>query len=485
MRRVAKPLAIVLVVPIVVTVLGLLGRSNWEARIDPLLARMMAAQQALPGGSSQARPSLALVCADSRLGPQFPPCRTFDLFSVVIRISAVVGGAGLVWLAALFGAGQWLGGDRRRMARLFQPALAAATLGTAALGLCQGLLAVLAVEVGAGALWLEPVERVPGSLLLVAIAAGAGWALAMGSVAFSLIKRPPLTVVGLALDLAGQRAFTGMLESVALAVGAERPDNVVVCLVPWLFVTEMRVTCLERRVSGRTLCLSLPLARLLSVDELRAQLAHELAHYSPGQVAFTSRVAAPLAGVRRAMMALEGRSHGIRGVVTTPPLALLSVFMDSIGDGGAFDAERERAADQAAAAVAGREALASGLVKLAAFAPAWQAVFAMMQNAAYSETQYVNASTVFQEIAASNAGRERLVGVERMAQGHPIDWHAPLAERLDSLGVDLQDVSAAALVVAPQSPAAGLIEGCDAIEQELSKAEHQMIVEMGGRTSAG
>ena len=481
MRRLVKPLAIVLAVPVIVTVLGLIGRANWEARYNPMLARRMAVQPALPYGGLVIPPSLSSVCADKRLGPRFAPCQTYDLFSTGIGVSALVGGAGFAFLGGLLLAGRWLRGDRRRMVRLFRPGLAAATVGTAGLGLFHGLLAVAAVLVGAGALWLEPVERMPGSLLVVAVAAGVAWALAMGTVAFSLNRRPTLSVVGQRLDLERQRALAETVEAVSRAVGAEPPANVVVCLVPWMFVTEMNVTCLDGPVAGRTLCLSLPLARILSVDEFRAQLAHELAHYSPEQRAFTTRVALPLISVRRAMRDLAGRSRGIRAAVSLPPLALLSVFMDEIGDGGDSGQLRERAADLAAATAAGRDRLASGLAKLAAFAPAWHAVSAMMQNAAYARTQYVNASAVFQEIAASNAGDERLTGVERMAQGHPTDRHAALAERLGALGLDLREVAETALLTTPRASAAGLIEGCEAIEQRLSTAEHQMIVETGDR----
>ena len=367
------------------------------------------------------------------------------------------------------------------MIRLFRPALVVTALGIACLGVAHGLLAVAVLVVGAGAIWFEPLERVPGTLLLAACAAGIGWALAMATVAFSLIRRPTISLVGQVLDLSEQGRLAELVRTVAATVGAEPPDHVVACLVPWLFVSGMNVTCLDRRVSGRTLCLSLPLARILSVDEFRGQLAHDLAHYSREQAAFTDRVASPLVGVLRAMHDAARRLRGAGAVVWGAPLALLSVFVGNVAAGGVLDGDRERAADQAAAAVAGREAFASGLVKLAAFTPAWHAVFAMMQHAAYSDTQYVNVSAVFHEIAASNADDGRLTGVELTAQGHPVDRHATLGERLASLGLQLDEVARAALSTVPPQSAATLIEGCAAIEERLSTAEHQLIVETGGR----
>jgi Zn-dependent protease with chaperone function len=348
----------------------------------------------------------------------------------------------------------------------------------------HGLLAAGAVVIGAVGLWLEPVERLSSSLVLVALVAGVVWALAMASVAFSLIRRPTMSVVGQVLDPSRQRSLADFVAEVSQAVGAEPPAHTVACLIPWLFVTEMKVACLDGTVSGRTLCLSLPLVRILSVDEFRAQLAHELAHYSREQAALTVRVVSAFVGASRAMRDLAGRSRGLRAVVSRPPLALVSVFMNAVGGDAALGGDCEAAADQAACAVAGREALASGLVKLAAFAPAWHAVFAMMQSAAFADTQYLNVGAVFQEIAASNSGRDRLAGVGATMQGHPTDRHPALSERLAALGLDLGDVADAALLTVPVLSAASLIEGGETIEQRLTTVEHQMIVETGGRIPA-
>jgi Zn-dependent protease with chaperone function len=481
MIRLGKPAAIVLAVPVLVTALALLGRANWEARWDPLLARWTAAQSAQPYAAILIRPTLATVCADARVAPRFAPCGTYNLFSTVIGFSALVGGAGIIFLGGLVVGGRWCRGSRARMVRLFRPALIGVTIGTAVLGVAHGLLAVVAIVVGAGAIWLEPVQRFSDSALLAAGAAGLGWALGMGSVAFSLIRRPKLSVVGQAVRPDEQPALAEVVRRVSAAAGAEPPDQIVVCLVPWLFVTEMPVTGLDRRVSGRTLCLSLPLARILSAGEFDALLAHEMAHYADGQAPFTSRVAAPLVHATRAMRELAGRSRGLRTIVTGPPLALLAVFLDEVSAGPNLEEGREESADEQAAAVAGRDALASGLVKMTAFAPAWHSVFALMQNAAYSGMQYVNVAAMFQQIALSSAGAERLIGVENMALGHPTDRHAALGQRLAALGTSVAEVAGAALTAAPDAPAASLVAGCEAIEERLSRAEHQMIVETGGR----
>jgi Zn-dependent protease with chaperone function len=484
MKSLLKPLAIVLAVPVLVTALGLLGRSDWESRWGSMIVKQLTMQGVRPDARLLARYSLANVCTDRRIGARFLPCRTYNLFSAVIGASALVGGLGLVFLGGLVALGRVCGANRRWRARLFRPSLTFAAVGTACLGLAHGLLAIAAVVVGAIDVFGEPIERVSGSLVMVAGTAGVVWALAMVGVAFSLIRRPTISVVGQALDLATEPRLVDVVRQLADAVGAKAPAHIVVCLAPWLFVTEMKVACLDGRLSGRTLCLSLPLLRILSVDEFRAQLAHELAHYSGGEEAVAVGVVPALSGVSRAMRDLGGRARGIRAAAVAPPVMLMSAFVEAAGGEADLGGERERAADALAAKVVGREALGSGLVKLAAFGPAWQIVAAMMRHAASWSTQYLNASAVFQEIAASNAGDDRLDGAGAAAQPHPTDRHPALSDRLAALGLDIRDVATAALVTTPPLPAVSLVEGYEAIEQRLSTAEHQMIVETGGEIPA-
>ncbi len=479
MKELLRPFAIVLAVPLLVTALGMLGRSDWESRWNASVAAQMARQGLRPDQRFLAQYSLANVCADRRIGPRFVPCRTYNLFSAVISASALVGGVGLGLLGAFVLVGRACR-ERRWLERLFGPSLVFVAGGTAALGAAHGLLAIAAVVVGAIDLSGESVEQVSGSLVVVAAAAFVGWAIAMGAVAFDMVRRPKISVVGARLDPAGQPRLADVVGEVAASVGASAPSNLVACLVPWLFVTEMDVSCLDGRLRGRTLCLSLPLCRILSVGEFKALLAHELAHFAPAEEAFSARVLPAVAGVSRGMHDLAARSRGVRAAVFAPPLALMGVFMEAVGPGAIPGDERERLADQAAAASAGTGALAAALVKLAAFAPAWHAVAVMMQHAVGARTQFVNAGALFQEIASANAGRDRLDGAEALAQGHPTDRLPALAARLAAIHASVGEVASDALTVLPAMPASMLIEDGEATERRLTTAEHYLLVETGG-----
>jgi Zn-dependent protease with chaperone function len=475
MRNLLKPLLMLLAVPLLATAIGMLARSNWDSRWSATLVRQLTAQRMRPDDRLLARYSLGMLCSDQRTGPRFPPCRTYNFHSAVIGASAAVGAAGFAFLGVLLLCGHLGGSSRRRMARLFRPSLVFAASGTAVLAAANALLALGAVVAGASYLLGQPVERSPTSLVLVAGTAAVVWAIAVVAIAFSATRRPALTVVGERLDPAAQRPLVDEVRRVADWVGAEAPRNVVACLGSWVWVTESRVAALDGTVSGRTLCVSLPLSRILSIDEFRALLAHELAHFSKNEESFSRRVSPFHAGASQALDRLGGQARGIRGLAIAPPVALMSFFMDAMRGGAVAGDGRETEADRLAAAVTRADALGSALVKAHAFAPAWRAVVGAMLHAVASGTQYVNASALFQEIAASNNGPDRLRGIGRQELGHPIDRHPALASRLDALGLDLSRVALASLDATPPSPAIGLVRESEPLEQRLSAAEHRLM----------
>jgi Zn-dependent protease with chaperone function len=475
MRHLLKPLVMILAVPVLATALGVLSRSQWEGRWTAGLARQLSVQRVRPDDRLLARYSLASLCSDRRTAARNPWCRTYTFHSALIQAAVGVGAAGFAFLGGLLLMARLCRASRRRMARLFRPSIVFAASGTSVLAMANALVAVAGVAAGSTLLFGRPVERVSPSLVLVAGTAAVVWTIAVWVVAFNLIRRPTLTIVGHVLTPSAQGPLMDQVKRVADAVGAAAPRNVVACLAPWVAVTELRVATLNGTVSGRTLCLSLPLCRILSTDEFRALLAHELAHFSKEEAGFSQRVAPFHAGVVRALERIKERSHGIRNLAVAPPAALVGFFVDALQDDATSDARREGRADEAAVAFAGANALASALVKAHAFAPAWDAVVAAMERAVRSGTQYVNASALFHEVVTAHAGPERLRGLGPQALGHPTDRHPSLAVRLDAIRADRSQLAASALMTTPESPAIGLVQEADALEQGLSTAEHRLI----------
>jgi Zn-dependent protease with chaperone function len=487
MRSLLKPLLLVLAIPILSTALSMLAQRGWDSRWQAQLVRQLAAQHMRPDSRLLAKYSLGTLCGDSRSAARLPPCLTHNWHRFVIRLSSGVGAAGCLFLGALLLARHVSRGSRRRFERLFRAALVFAVSGTALLGIANALLAVLTVVAATLYLFASPIERVPLEIVLLVGTVAAVWALGMAAAAFSVHRRPTVTLVGRRLDPGTQPALVDDVRRAAEAAGATPPEHIVACLAPSLFVTEVTVVCLDGATGGRTLCLPLPLCRILSAAEFRALLVHELAHFSKDQEGYARHVAPFRTGMLQSLDALN-RQRGIRIAAVAPARELLTVFANELGGTDEPGAERELEADRVAAGACGGEALAAALVKSQAFSPAWYTVAGAMFDAVATGTRYVNSSRLFEEVVASNTSRERLLGIGQQRHEHPTDRHPPLAERLTALDVDLAQVADAALLTRPAQPAIALVEGHEAIEEGLSASEHQFIaatgVDVAGLTTA-
>jgi Zn-dependent protease with chaperone function len=468
--RLLKALVVVLAVPLVCGAIALSARDQWDDRWQAGLRREFRMRRQPVDERVIARYSLAALCADPRSAATIVPCRSYGRFSSMVSWSAGVAGLGLCLLAAIGLAGRWSRGKRERLLHLFRPGLWATTAGIVFLVVLHGALA-------AGGVFLlgEVIGRWPISLVLaigVAIVLLAG---SMVRVAFALNRKATIPLVGRALDHGAQPAVARLVVEVCTAVGAEPPDRFVASLSPALFVTEADILCLDGRLTGRTLHVSLPLARILSVDEFRAALAHECSHFTGPEAGLSARFFPIRAGVVRSLRALDG-VRGLRSLAVLPVAAIVSFFVDSFERAAAaIGPERELIADRTAASAAGTVSLAAALVKMHAFVPAWETVRSAMASAVAEGTQYVNASALFAELVTASAGPDLLAGIGSRSLQHPTDELPTLADRLAALGVSASVIAPVALVTGPRDPAVSLLPDHETLEQELSAVEHRLL----------
>src|SRR5438046_2536125 len=143
---------------------------------------------------------------------------------------------------------------------LRQRALLAIVLTAGFYALALGLMAVMA--------WVLFQPGVPGRALLFCV-------IGIVVIAVSIIPWPrPFEPPGPLLNPAGQPRLFAELQSVAHAVGEAMPAEVYVS-------PEMNAGVLQRG-RRRVMVLGLPLMQALTVNEMRAVLAHEFGHYHGG-----------------------------------------------------------------------------------------------------------------------------------------------------------------------------------------------------------
>ncbi len=90
------------------------------------------------------------------------------------------------------------------------------------------------------------------------------------------------------------------------------PNNIVLELGINFFVTESKVIAFDGEYKSRTLCLSAPMMHVLNPDELKAIIAHELAHFTGYDTAYSKRFYPVYRGTSSALndMANVGASKG-------------------------------------------------------------------------------------------------------------------------------------------------------------------------------
>jgi Zn-dependent protease with chaperone function len=421
--------------------------------------------------------TLSGACADPRvLAAAADACalRSYDDLLRVVSIPAGLLGAS--WLLVVSAAGLVARRSRTLLLRLFVPGLHATSLVAAILVLATASVAVapvplLLTKVGGGG----PVKVV----LVVLVVAGAalGGVAALLRASFSVVRRAAPSVLGRAVAERDAPALWALVREVSCATRAEAPDHLVLGLEPRFFVTEAPVRCVDGLLAGRTMYLSLPLCRILRVDEVRAILGHELAHFVGQDTAFSRRFFPVYRGTAAALQGLSAAGdEGAASLAALPAASLLSFFLDAFAAAERdLSRARELAADEAGARVTSAAVMATALVKVHAFSDAWSAAERAMADGLRAGKVCENASALFADIVVANASPERLAGLDGLRLAHPTDSHPPLADRLGRLGTSLCEVSARALEVDPEDPAIGLVAGLAPLERELGAAEQLLL----------
>ena len=132
--------------------------------------------------------------------------------------------------------------------------------------------------------------------------------------------------------------------------------------------------------------------------------------------------------------------------------------------------DRELAADNEGATASDGRSLASALVKLHAFSGFWEGVRHAAVQALQKGKAFVNISKTYAEVIAEHAKPDALAGLADKRLSHPTDTHPPLAIRMESLGISMDDVETDVLNVSPSSAAIELVRQPERFEEETSGA---------------
>jgi len=448
--RYLRLLACVLAVPLVGAGIAMTLRWHAAGLFAGDIAASVAPGDPVPSGMA----TLADLCAGDDAG-SYAACDADAGYRIFAAASLAAGGGGLVLLGGIALAGAAARRDRLRLLALFRPGLYVTAAVVTGLIVIHALIATVVLIGGVKAI-APGVPLIFGGAILAGALAGIR---AVPRAVFGAVREARVFAFGGPVTRQDAPDLWRQVEATAARLGALPPDGIVVGLDINFFVTDAPVVTPNGPCQGRTLFCSLPLARILTVDEFTAIVAHELGHFRGEDTRFSERFYPIYRGTAGAIYGLAASGDGLRRLALLPALAIFGFFFERFAVAERrHSRERELVADRASVEATSARIAAMALVKVHACAPLWPGVLDETANTIVRDGEPVpNASALFAAAAARAAGPALLDGILATHTEHPTDTHPSLAVRLEALGVGLPEIAAEALQVGPATPASSLV----------------------------
>jgi Zn-dependent protease with chaperone function len=446
--------------------------SEWHKALDQYIKNVPANQLNIY--------SLDTACDNAELSAKLDDvCSPFHNVRTVRGLALWGGIVSVVFPLLVMFAGAVCKANRNLLIAVFAPGLYISNFVVSALVIVQGIVLMGTVYYGEST-FLGRIHY--GYIILFGFGALAG-AFYIIQAMFGLVKKAKAVVMGYSLKVEDYPELWRFVNDLAKRTGTEPPHNLVVGLTPNFFVTEADVQCVDGELTGRTMYISAPLCRILTVEELSGVIAHELGHFKGADTNFSLKFYPIYRGSFDSLQAIaRAAAHSEKGAVALiPAIYMLAFFLESFsGAEKKISREREIAADAVAAETVGADNIATALVKIVAFTGMWDRLIVAMQNSlqkgtiTFDEVEYdasqffSNVSNVFVYMVANNADANVLEGLDSKAIPHPTDSHPPLSVRLAALKTSLTDRGPEALHVSPEPASSTVIDKLEELEMRLS-----------------
>lgn len=409
---------------------------------------------------------------DATLAARSRTCEALSEVRLVRHLAVWTAAVGVLLLLLIVGARRYAGTDRARLARVFGPVVQVVMVLLAASTFAQAGLFVYS----AFAIEMLTLHGVHLGVLVAAVAAAMSTCYALIRSAFAAMKDEPLIIQAVALNRTEHPAAFRLVDETAATLTADAPDHIIVGLEPTFFVTICDVMLASEGgevLRGRTLFLSLSLMGVLSVDELRGVIGHELGHFRGDDLDYSLKFAPTYARLRRTIVNLD-QSAGIAATVgRIPAMAALSTcLLEFASAERAVGRARELLADQFGVQVTGARTYAIALVKSALVTSRWDEftrlhVDLLRQGHAMPQLSEAYALRCRTFLGTLNA-RAALEALTASVQMHPVDTHPQLLLRFTRLRFSLNEIDSTNLAQTEIPAARSLLDDAGTIDKEIS-----------------
>jgi len=271
-----------------------------------------------------------------------------------------------------------------------------------------------------------------------------------------------------------------IVEDTAKQLNSNVPDNIILGLDLNFYATAAIVNLIGKneQLKGETLFLSLPMMRILSADELKSIIGHELGHFKGNDTAYTLKFAPVYRGLSSSLITLSNSEQ----VLTIPAIAVLQVMLDifSINE-KKISRIREFEADNAGVSVSSPESMAYGLAKIATYGPLWDKVRRDNIDRLNQGKISANLSKIYEDSAIydieHNSLDKIISEILKVQIAHPTDSHPTISERYNNIKFDSKLITIKNLIKKGNS--INLLENFSEYEESLTAIEHQFMIALG------
>ncbi len=236
------------------------------------------------------------------------------------------------------------------------------------------IIIALSFTVGGGIILLMLMSpRIPvGIMLLLGLGIGITFFAVMSAV-FKIMFPKPSSAFARIVDINQNPKFKSMLEDLSRQTKTPMPQHVVIDAQSDFSVQQNKIKTNDGKIlSGKILTISAGLMRFLSIDELRAILAHEFGHFAGKDTTFSKVVQPVYSGSLEAINAmgsgfLDESSDGMNWMALPNilPKTILTKYVESFhAINMRISRAREFRSDLIAANVVGKKAFEDGLDKV-------------------------------------------------------------------------------------------------------------------------
>jgi Zn-dependent protease with chaperone function len=263
------------------------------------------------------------------------------------------------------------------------------------------------------------------------------------------------------------------VRAISARLGTAPPDQIIAGIDASFYVTEHEVILGDSVQKGRSLFVSLPLLKVLTVEEADAVLGHEMAHFSGDDTLWSRRISPFL---RKMGIYLNTLANG---GITVPVFHFMHFFWKLYQFSlGRMSRSREFRADGIGASQSSPDALARALVKIVAYCEYRGKTENDIIGKREMEAELQLADRLERGFPVFLTGftNERDAAVAETP--HPFDSHPPLASRLEALGLEPDQVFADPSVHEPVSESwRNAVTDAAAIEARLWAQQEQSMQE--------